>query len=458
MEPTARLRRGRDLVPLREAARTWFGISLQSFGGPAAQIAVMHRRLVDEKRWIGERRFLHALNFCTLLPGPEAQQLAIYCGWLLNGTAGGLIAGSLFVLPGFVVLLVVSLLYAGFGDTLLVASIFAGVAPAVLPIVVQAVQRVSKRALTNLVSRVLAIAAFVALFAFNVPFPIVVGSALLFGWLGGRLRPAWFVSSAAHGSEDSDAPAPLIADDALHGASRSLPRAAFVLAAGLAAWGVPVALLGIWQGTDSTLFEMATFFSLTAVVTFGGAYAVLSYIGQRAVNVYGWLRPGEMATALALAETTPGPLIQLVQFVAFVGAYRQPGSLNPWVAGLVATVVVVWVTYVPCFLWIFLGAPYVEALRQNQGISHALNAVTAAVVGVIANLAAFFALHALFDRVDDGRHIGVFEMSVPHWSSLDWRAVAVAAFAAIGLFRARWAVARTVVVAGGAGSVLYFLT
>jgi chromate transporter len=444
-----------DLVPLADATRTWFGISLQTFGGPAAQIAVMHRVLVDDKRWIGERRFLHALNFCTLLPGPEAQQLAIYCGWLLNGTAGGLIAGSLFVLPGFVVLLAVSLIYAGFGDTHLVSSIFAGMAPAVLPIVVQAVQRVSKRALTNLFSRLLAVGAFIALFAFDVPFPAVILAAVAIGLVGGRFRRDWFETTGPAHLEDPDALAPLIADGALHGATRSLPRSAAVLAFGLAAWFVPVAGIAIWQGTDSTLFKQSTFFSLTAIVTFGGAYAVLSYIGQRAVNVYGWLLPGEMATALALAETTPGPLIQLVQFVGFIGAYRNPGDLNPWVAGIIATFVVVWVTYVPCFLWIFLGAPYIEALRHNHALSHALNAVTAAVVGVIANLGVFFALHTLFDRVDDGRSIGPLNVSVPHWSSLDWRAVTIGFAATSMLYRFKFPVARTVVVAGAAGSILY---
>lgn len=442
-------------VSHREAARTWFAISLQTFGGPAAQIAVMHRVLVEEKRWLGERRFLHALSFCTLLPGPEAQQLATYSGWLLNGTAGGLIAGSLFVLPGFVVLLGVSLLYAGYGDTTFVASLFAGVAPAILPIVVQAVQRVGRRALGNGTLIVLAVLAFASLFALDVPFPLLILVALGIGLVGGRLRPALFEVRVAPDEVDDRASQPLIADDALHGAPRSHRRTVTVLVVGVSAWLLPVAALGLWQGTGSTLFEQATFFSVTAIVTFGGAYAVLSYIGQRAVNVYGWLHPGEMATALALAETTPGPLIQLVQFVGFIGAYRNPGSLDPWVAGLVATIVVTWVTYVPCFLWIFLGAPYVERLRHNHGIGHALTAVTASIVGVIANLAVFFAMHTLFDRVDERRDFGLLRISVPEWSSVDWRAVTIAAVASALVFRLRVSVPRLVLVATIGGGLLY---
>lgn len=448
---------GVDPVGLRDATRTWFGISLQTFGGPAAQIAVMHRVLVDEKRWIGERRFLHALSFCTLLPGPEAQQLATYCGWLMHGTSGGLIAGGLFILPGFIVLLAVSLVYAGFGSTALIASLFAGVAPAVLPVVVQAVQRVAKRALGSPLLISLAVLAFAALFLFNIPFPFVVIAAGVAGLVGGHYRPDAFEHTAPE-KVDPDAPAPLIADDALHGARRSTRRSVRVLAIGLAIWGIPIAVMAVWQGTDSTLFEQAVFFSITAMVTFGGAYAVLAYIGQRAVDVYGWLLPGEMATALALAETTPGPLIQLVQFVGFMGAFRDPGDLDPWVAGLIATVVVVWVTFVPCFLWIFLGAPYIEGLRHNVRLTHALTGVTASVVGVIANLAAYFAIHTLFAEVQDGRDLGPLDVTVPVWSTLEWQAVAIAAGATLLLYRFHTTVARTVAIAGLAGGLLYFVT
>jgi chromate transporter len=418
----------------------------------------MHRVLVDENRWIGERRFLHALNFCTLLPGPEAQQLATYCGWLMHGTSGGLIAGSLFILPGFLVLLALSLLYAGYGDTTLISSLFAGVAPAVLPVVVQAVQRVAKRALGSPLLIGFAAAAFIALFLFNIPFPIVVITAGLAGLIGGHYRPAAFEHTNPGHDVDPDARTPIIADDALHGAPRSTRRSARVLAIGLVLWTTPIAVLAVWQGTDSTLFEQAVFFSIMAMVTFGGAYAVLAYVGQRAVDVYGWLLPGEMATALALAETTPGPLIQLVQFVGFMGAFRNPGDLDPWVAGLIATAVVVWVTYVPCFLWIFLGAPYIEGLRHNLRLTHALTAVTASVVGVIANLAAYFALHTLFAEVQDGRDVGWLKLSVPVWSTLEWQAVLIAAGAAVLLFGYKTTVARTIAIAGIAGGLLYLIT
>jgi len=430
-----------DVVPLREATGAWFRISLQTFGGPAGQIAVMHRELVDERRWFGERRFLHALNYCMLLPGPEAQQLAIYLGWLLNGSVGGLVAGVLFVVPGFLAILALSLTYARFGDTTAVVALFAGVAPAVLAIVASALARVAGRALKSPVHVALAVASFVAIFAFAVPFPAVVAAAALVGYVGGRLRPGAF-RSGGHGTEATDAPPPLVADDALHGATPSWGRAARVLAIGGVAWGLPIALLTVFA-PDTVFVTQALFFSGTAVVTFGGAYAVLAYIAQRAVNTYHWLLPGEMVRGLAMAETTPGPLIQVVQFVGFMGAYRNPGDLNPWVAAIAASVLVTWVTYVPCFIWIFLGAPHIEALRDNQRISAALNGITAAVVGVIANLAIFFAVHTFFSAVDDDRPYGPLRLPVPAWSSVSPRAIAVAAIAFWLLFRAEWSVLRT---------------
>jgi chromate transporter len=375
----------------------------------------------------------------------------------MHGTAGGLVAGGLFILPGFVVLLAVSLLYAAYGDTTLITALFAGVAPAVLPVVVQAVQRLARRALGSPLLVAFAVVAFVALFAVDVPFPFVVIAAGLAGLVGGHYRPDAFEQRTPSRS-DPDAPPPLIADDALHGAPRSARRSLRVLAIGLVLWGTPIVALGVWLGTDSTLFEQAVFFSIMAMVTFGGAYAVLAYVGQRAVNTYGWLLPGEMATALALAETTPGPLIQLVQFVGFTGAFRNPGDLDPWVAGLIATVVVVWVTFVPCFLWIFLGAPYVEGLRHNLRLTHALSGITASVVGVIANLAAYFAVHTLFTEVQDGRDVGPLTLTVPVWSTLEWQAVAIAAAATLLLYRFHASVARTIAIAGGAGGLLYLVT
>lgn len=430
-----------DLIPLREATRTWFAISLQTFGGPAGQIAVMQHKLVDEKRWVGQRRFLHALNYCMLLPGPEAQQLAIYIGWLLNGTAGGLIAGILFVLPGVVALLALSALYVGAGSTTLVTGIFAGLAPAVIAIVLQAVQRVGKRALHHPILVVMAVASFAALTVFGVPFPLVIAAAGLIGWLVGRRVPG-FAHGPAHGPE-ADGPAPLISDDALHHDAPSTVRGLRLLAVGLVLWFTPVALAAVLFSRDSVFVDQGLFFSGAAVVTFGGAYAVLAYVGQQAVHVFGWLKAGEMVRGLALAETTPGPLIMVVQFVAFVGAYRNPpGSLDPWVAAVIGSLLVTWVTFVPCFLFIFLGAPYVERLRNNQHLSAALTGITAAVVGVIANLAVFFSLHTLFDRARSVRW-GAVDLDVPVLSSWDPVAFAITAVALFLVLGRRWSTLRT---------------
>jgi chromate transporter len=449
--------RSRDVVPLRVATRAWWRVAMQSFGGPAGQIAVMHRELVDERRWIGERRFLHALSYCTLLPGPEAQQLAIYLGWLLNGTIGGLIAGILFVLPGFVAIMGLSILYAGWGDSLAVTALFAGIAPAVLAIVAQAVVRVSGRALRNPLLVGMAVAAFVALAAFGIPFPIVIAAAGLLGFTLGRVRPELF-RAGGHGSGGAaeDAPAPLVPDDALHGEHPSAARAGRILGFGLLLWATPVVALGVLIGRHSVFVDQGLFFSGTALVTFGGAYAVLAFVAQRAVEAYGWLAPGEMITGLAMAETTPGPLIQVVQFVGFMGAYSNPGSLDPWVAGVLAAALVTWVTFVPCFLFIFLGAPHVEGLRSNQRLSAALTGITAAVVGVIANLALYFGLHTLFDEVEVERR-GPLRLQVPDLGTLGPRAVAVAALAFVLLFRFRWSVLRTLGACAAVGAAIHLL-
>ncbi|KRC50248.1 MULTISPECIES: chromate efflux transporter [unclassified Nocardioides] len=429
-----------DVIPLREATRAWFAISLQTFGGPAGQIAVMQHKLVDEKRWIGQQRFLHALNYCMLLPGPEAQQLAIYVGWLLNGTAGGLVAGILFVLPGVLALLALSALYVGAGSTTFVTGLFAGLAPAVIAIVVQAVHRVGKRALHHPALVVMAVASFVALTVFKVPFPAVVAAAGVIGWLVGRRVPA-FTEANAHGPA-ADGPPPLISDDALHHDPPSTVRGLKLLVLGLVLWFTPVAVAAATFGRDSVFVDQGLFFSGAAVVTFGGAYAVLSYVAHQAVNVFGWLKAGEMVRGLALAETTPGPLIMVVQFVAFVGAYRDPGSLDPWVAAVLASLLVTWVTFVPCFLFIFLGAPYVERLRNNRQLTAALTGITAAVVGVIANLAVFFALHNLFDR---SRTVsaGPAELDVPVLSSADPVAFAITAVALALILGRTWSTMRT---------------
>ncbi|WP_432571397.1 chromate efflux transporter [Kineococcus sp. SYSU DK005] len=432
----------RDLVPFGEAVRTWFAVSLQTFGGPAGQIAVMQRTLVDEKRWIGQQRFLHALNYCMLLPGPEAQQLAIYTGWLLNGTRGGLVAGTLFVLPGVVALLALSVLYAAAGDTALVTGLFAGLAPAVLAVVVQAVLRVGKRALAHRALLVPAVAAFVALAAFGAPFPLVLAGAAAFGWGLHRWAPHVLAGAGgSHGGAGAGGPAPVVADDALHSERPSTARALKVLAVGLVLWAVPVLAVALLTGADSTLTQQGLFFSGTALVTFGGAYAVLAFVAQQAVERYQWLAPGEMVRGLALAETTPGPLIMVVQFVAFLGAYRAPGTLDPWVAAVLASLLTTWVTFVPCFVFIFLGAPHVERLRANRALSAALSGITAAVVGVIANLALYFAVHTLFGATTAWR-AGPVDLEVPVLTSLRWTALATAAAAAVMVFALKWSVLR----------------
>jgi chromate transporter len=442
----------RDVVPFRDAVRAWFAISLQTFGGPAGQIAVMQRELVEDRRWIGQKRFLHALSYCTMLPGPEAQQLAIYIGWLLNGVRGGLVAGTTFVLPGVVALLGLSFLYVELGDTAMVGALFAGVASAVLAIVAQAVVRVGKKALGHPALLALAVAAFLALTVFSMPFPLVVAIAALLGWALGRWMPQVMGQGVGRGGDTDDGPAPLIPDDALHHKRPSRTHAVKVLALGALAWGIPVGLVAGLLGVPSIFTDQALFFSGAALVTFGGAYAVLAYVAQRAVEVYGWLAPGEMVRGLALAESTPGPLIMVVQFVAFLGAYRAPGSLDPWLAGTLAALLTTWVTFVPCFVFIFLGAPYVERLRGNRSLSAALTGITAAVVGVIANLAVFFALHTLFGDTTKPTW-GPIALELPVLSSLRPVAVAIVLVAVVLLFKVKWSVLRTLSVCAVLGLV-----
>ncbi|MGW0804731.1 chromate efflux transporter [Nonomuraea sp. NPDC002799] len=429
----------RDVIPFRQAVRAWFLISLQTFGGPAGQIAVMQRTLVEEKRWIGQQRFNHALNYCMLLPGPEAQQLAVYVGWLLNGTRGGLVAGTLFVLPGMLALLILSAVYILWQDTTAVTALFAGIAPAVLAIVAQAVIRVAKRSLTHPFFVALAVAAFAALALFGVPFPVVVAAAAFIGWQVHRLAPHVFQAGNGHGGDGG--PAPLIPDDALHHAQPSGRSAGRILAVGLVAWWLPVAAVALILGTDSVFTTQGLFFSGTAVVTFGGAYAVLAFVAQRAVEVYGWLSPGEMVRGLALAETTPGPLIMVVQFVAFLGAYRDPGALTPWGGALLGALLTTWVTFVPCFLFIFLGAPYVERLRHNAAISAALTGITASVVGVIANLALYFAEHTLFAEVFTWAW-GPFSMRLPDLGTVSPVALTITVAALVMTFVLKWPMLR----------------
>ena len=437
-----------DVVPFSDAVKTWAIISLQTFGGPAGQIAVMHRMLVEEKRWIGERRFLHALNYCMLLPGPEAQQLATYVGWLLNGRRGGLVAGTLFVIPGVVAMLALSAVYVAFGETTVVTGLFAGLAPAVVAIVAQAVARVSRRALLHPALVVLAVAAFAALAVFGLSFPVVIAAAALAGWLLGRYWPR-VMRAESHEEVEDEGAAPLISDRTLHTERPTARRSLAILGVGLLLWGSPILAVALLFGGGSVFVEQGLFFSGTAVVTFGGAYAVLSLVAQRAVEVYGWLAPGEMVRGLALAETTPGPLIMVVQFVAFLGAYRDPGALNPWLAAVLGALLTTWVTFVPCFLFVFLGAPYVEQLRAKTGLTAALNGITAAVVGVIANLAVFFAMHTLFGdtRRSDW---GPFTLDGPVLATVQPFAVVMTAVSAVMIFGLRWSILRTL----GASAVL----
>ena len=444
-------RAGQDVVPFGQAVRAWFAISLQTFGGPAGQIAVMQRELVEERRWIGPQRFLHALNYCMLLPGPEAQQLAVYIGWLLNGLRGGLAAGILFVLPGMVALLALAAIYVAWGDATAVTAIFAGLAPAVVAVVAQAVLRVGGRALGHPALVALATGAFVALALFAVPFPLVVAVAAGVGWLLGRLAPHILTAKAkAKGGHDAGGPPPLIPDYALHTEPPGPARTLRILGLGLLVWAAPLAAVMVLTGTGSTLSAQGLFFSGTALVTFGGAYAVLAYVAQRAVETYGWLSAGEMVRGLALAETTPGPLIMVVQFVAFLGAYHHPDPLSPWTAGLVGALLTTWVTFVPCFLFIFLGAPYVERLRGNQSLSTALTGITAAVVGVVANLALYFAVHTLFATSQPLRW-GPLRLEVPELSSLRPVPLAITVAALVMVFRLRWSVPRTLAVCAGLG-------
>ena len=389
-------------IPLNEATKVWARIAALSFGGPAGQIAVMHRILVEEKRWIGEERFLHALNYCMLLPGPEAQQLAIYIGWLLHKTKGGLIAGALFVLPGFVAILGLSYLYVLLGHVPLIEGLFFGLKAAVLAVVVQAVVRVGSRALKNNVMRGIAAAAFVAIFFLDAPFPVIILAAGLAGYVGGRSGLPQFKGGGGHGAGGGE-----VIHDRDTALGEALPehakpnygwslRISSVL---LLLWLAPVLALFLTLGPDDVFYRIASFFSQMAVVTFGGAYAVLAYVAQEAVDTFGWLQPGEMLDGLGMAETTPGPLIMVTQFVGFLAAFRDAGQLSPLIAATLGAILTTWVTFVPCFLWIFAGAPFIERLRGNKALSSALTAITAAVVGVILNLALWFAIHTLFGEV-----------------------------------------------------------
>ena len=417
-----------------EALRVWAKIGLLSFGGPAGQIALMHRVLVEEKKWIDEPRYLSALNFCMLLPGPEAMQLATYVGWRMHGVKGGLAAGLLFVLPGALVVLVLSMLYAALGKLPVAEAFMVGVKAAVLAIVVEALLRIARRGLKARADRLLAAAAFVAIFFFGVPFPLIVLAAAIFGFMRGS-----GVSAAV--SE----PAPAV----------PIGQTATTAALWLSIWIVPLLGVAAWFGSDHVLSQIGLFFSKLAVVTFGGAYAVLAYMAQDVVQHFGWLTAGEMVDGLGLAETTPGPLILVTEFVGFLAAFRHGGG-NPWVMGVLGTVVTLWATFVPCFLWIFVGAPYMEWLRTAPRLQSALAAVTAAVVGVILNLTVWFALSVLFRSVTE-TWLGPLRLYLPDLASLNWIALGLSALAVALLFKLHWSIIATLAVCAASALALYGL-
>ena len=423
------------IVPLKQAAWVWARVAALSFGGPAGQIAVMHRILVEEKRWIGEERFLHALNYCMLLPGPEAQQLAIYIGWLLNRTLGGLVAGILFVLPGFFTILALSYVYVLLGQVPAIEGLFFGLKAAVLAIVLQAAVRISSRSLRSLPLRATAVAAFIAIFLFRLPFPLIVLGAALIGFAGSILAPGSFKPAALRGGPSAVHDRDTLLGDTLPDHARpNLRWSLSISGAFLLLWLLPVAALILLLGPTDVFSRIGVFFSQMAVVTFGGAYAVLAYVAQEAVQAYHWLTAREMLDGLGMAETTPGPLIMVTQFVGFLAAYRDSGALNPLAAATLGAVLTTWVTFTPCFLWIFLGAPFVERLRGNLPLAGALAAISGAVVGVIVNLALWFALHALFGRLDERRFAGM-TLDVPIWETVNVAALALTVAAMVLVFR-----------------------
>ena len=422
-----------------ELIRVSARIGCLSFGGPAGQIALMHRELVDERRWVEEEDYLQALNLCHLLPGPEAQQLATWIGWKLHGWRGGAIAGALFVIPGALVMLALSILYGLAADLEWFAAVFLGIKAAVLAIIVQALLRIAVRAIKTPVQRVLAVLAFALLFLFNAPFPLVVIGALGIGGVIGRLRPG------------------LLALKPVPPLTESLPSpwaaTARAIVIWLAIWAAPMAAVLVFLGRDNVLWDIGVFFSQLAVVTFGGAYAVLSYMAQEAVTGFGWLSGGEMADGLGLAETTPGPLIMVTQFVGYLAAFRAPEPFTPIVAGVLGAALTTWVTFAPCYLWIFALAPWMDRLQRAPSLKGGLAAVTAAVVGVIANLALWFALHVLFARVSRMSAAGL-KLQVPDLTTFDWRAGAIAILAAVLIFALRWSIVRTLIIAAVSGLLL----
>ena len=425
------------MVPFSEACRIWLRIGLMSFGGPAGQIAMMHKLLVEERNWINESRFLNALNYCMLLPGPEAQQLAIYIGWLMHRTRGGLVAGLLFILPGACVMFGLSTLYILYHDVQLVQGFFFGLKAAVLAVVVEAIIRISKRALKNRIMKSLALSSFIAIFFFNVSFPVIIISAGLIGLIGGRWKPELFSvlkGHSAHGTDKESIFDHMIASGQADHIQPSFRRSIIVVTISLLLWFGLIGGLVWFLGTHHPLTEIAVFFSKMALVTFGGAYAVLAYVAQAAVSTYHWLSPNEMLYGLSLAETTPGPLILVLQFVGFIAATRHPGTMDPLLAGLAGSLITLWVTFLPCFLWIFLGAPYIERLRGNHHLSAALSTITAAVVGVMMNLAVWFGIHVIFKTVHQ-QPFQLWHLIIPEWRSVDIPSLIITIIAMVAMLR-----------------------
>jgi chromate transporter len=446
-------------VPFGEAMKVWGRVAALSFGGPAGQIAVMHRIIVEEKRWIGENRFLQALNYCTLLPGPEAQQLAIYIGWLMHKTKGGLFAGTLFVLPGLIAIMALSWIYVLLGKLTIVEGLFFGLKAAVLVVVVEAVLRVGRRALRNNVMVALAAISFVAIFFYDVPFPIIVFGAGIIGYVAGRAGLQPFLAGGGHGKVGAKQVADresLLGEETPDHAKPNLRWSLSITAIFLALWLVPVAALYLALGGDNVFTKIAIFFSEMAVVTFGGAYAVLAYVAQQAVENYHWLKPGEMLDGLGMAETTPGPLIMVTQFVGFLAAWREPGAMPPLLAATLGGLLTTWVTFTPCFLWIFFGAPFVEALRSSKALGAALGAITAAVVGVILNLAVWFGLHVLFTNIVPTHFLGA-SVGVPVLSSVDVPSLVLAIAAAIAIFRFKLGMIPVLLASALAGMTYYLV-
>jgi len=433
-------------ISLREAFWFWLKLGFISFGGPAGQISIMHQELVERRRWISEGRFLHALNFCMLLPGPEAQQLATYIGWLMHRTRGGVIAGGLFILPSLFILIALSWMYIAFGDVPAVAGLFYGIKPAVTAIVVQAAHRIGSRALKSGWLWAIAAASFVAIFAFDVPFPLIVLSAALLGYLGGRLAPEKFKIGGHGAAKKSYGPA-LIDDDtpSPDHARFSWIKLALLVVVGATLWALPMGILTALFGWEGTLTQMGWFFTKAALLTFGGAYAVLPYVYQGAVGHYGWLTPTQMIDGLALGETTPGPLIMVVAFVGFVGAYVSQvfGADQVFLAGALAATLVTWFTFLPSFLFILMGGPLVEATHNELRLTAPLTGITAAVVGVILNLAMFFGYHVLWPKGFSG--------------TLDWPSALIAIAAAIALFHFKRGVIQVLMACALAGLAVHLL-